>query len=89
MSEQTKLHGVIIENRRKVMIEGVKDVESFNESEVIVVTHSGGLRIKGRKFEMVKICLDSGILEMSGDVSGLQYSDSDRTPNNIIMKLFR
>jgi sporulation protein YabP len=88
-SKQTKPHSVIVENRRKAVISGVCDVESFNESEIIIVTHCGGLKIKGRSLEIGKIDVESGDMEMSGEVMSLHYSNVERTPNNFITKLFR
>ena len=90
MSEnKPKLHSIIVENRRKTIITGVCDVESFNESDIILVTHSGGLRIRGRNLEINKVSVESGDLEMTGEVRSLTYSNLDRTPNNFITKLFR
>ena len=89
MSEQAKLHSIIVENRRKIIITGVKDVESFNENDIVIITHSGALRVRGKNFEIGKISVDTGDLEMSGEVVSLHYSDNDRTPNNVITKLFR
>ena len=86
---ESNFHNITIENRRKITIAGVKDIESFNESDIVVITHSGGLRIKGKGLEISRISVESGELEMAGQVSCLQYSDHDRTPNNIITKLFR
>ena len=89
MSEQSKFHSIIVENRRKVVITGVRDVESFNENDIIIVTHSGGLKIKGRNLEISRVNVESGDLEMTGEVKSVHYSDLDRTPNNVITKLFR
>jgi len=89
MSNKSKSHSIIVENRNKTVITGVNDVESFNENDIIIVTHSGGLRIKGKNLEIIKISVESGDLEMTGEVTSLQYSNLDRSPNNIITKLFR
>ena len=87
--DKPKTHSIIVENRSKLVLTGVKDVESFNENDMILVTYSGGLRIKGRNLEISKISVETGDLEMTGIVSSVQYSDLDRSPNNIITKLFR
>jgi sporulation protein YabP len=84
-----KPHSIIVENRTKTIITGVCDVECFNENDIIIVTHAGGLRIRGRGLEISKVDVESGDLEMTGEVRSLAYSDVDRTPNNIITKLFR
>ena len=89
MFEQPKLHNLIMENRRKIVLTGVKDVESFNENDIVVITHSGGLKIRGRNLEIGKVSVETGDLEMTGDITSLHYSNVDRTPNNIITKLFR
>ncbi|MCL2036045.1 MAG: sporulation protein YabP [Oscillospiraceae bacterium] len=89
MFEQSKPHSIIVENRRKTVITGVKDVESFNENDIIIITHSGGLKIRGKNLEISKISVETGDLEMTGEVTSLHYSDHDRSPNNIITKLFR
>jgi sporulation protein YabP len=89
MLEQRKHHSIIVENRIKTIITGVKEVESFNENDIIILTHSGALRIKGKNLEIGKINVESGDLEMTGTVNSLFYSDNDRSPNNIITKLLR
>ena len=89
MQELTKFHNIIIENRNKIVISGVRDIESFNENEIILLTHSGGLKLKGRGFEIGKVSTDSGEAEMTGEVVSVHYSNAERTPNNIITKIFR
>jgi sporulation protein YabP len=71
------------------VLTGVREVESFSDSDIIVITHSGGLKIRGRNLEIGKISVETGDLEMNGEITSLHYSDHDRTPNNIITKLFR
>ena len=87
-------HSIIVENRKKIVIEGVKDVESYNENDMVIITHSGALKIKGKNLEISKMNIEpdgtgNGLLEMTGTVTSISYSDSDRSPNNIITKLFR
>jgi len=84
-----KTHNVIMENRKKAVMTGVKDVESYNDTVMIVITEAGGLKIKGKGLELVKISTETGDLEITGEITSLHYSDADRTPNNFISKLFR
>ncbi|MCL1880975.1 MAG: sporulation protein YabP [Oscillospiraceae bacterium] len=85
----SKSHGIVVENRKKIILTGVKEVESFNDDDIIVVTNLGGLRIRGKKLEVAKINVETGDMEVSGMIDSIHYSDSVRTPNNIITKLFR
>jgi sporulation protein YabP len=86
---QAKTHGIIVENRKKIVLSGVKEVERFDAGDIIVITHCGGLRIRGRNFEVGKINTESGDMEISGTVTSIHYCDTERSPNNIITKLFR
>jgi len=89
MLNTAKTHNVIMENRKKAVMSGVKDVESYNDSEMIIITEAGNLRLKGRELELVKMSVETGELEITGEITSLHYSDADRTPNNFITKLFR
>jgi len=82
-------HSIILENRRKAVLTGVREVEHFNESDIIVITHSGALRIRGRGLEVGKISVDTGDMEIAGEITSLHYSDTERSPNNFITKIFR
>lgn len=73
-SEQ--LHNVILENRRKLSVSGIEEVESFNEEEIILRTsHSGMLVIKGTGLHINKLNVDSGDVNISGDISNMDYID--------------
>jgi sporulation protein YabP len=87
--ERAKNHSIIVENRKRVVLSGVREVESFNENDMIIITHSGALRIRGRGLEVGKINTESGDMEISGTVTSIHYSDTERSPNNLITKLFR
>ena len=89
MTESLKHHSIIVENRKKIVMAGIKDVESFNDTDMVIITHSGALRVKGKNLEISRISVEDGDLEMTGEVTSIHYSDADRTPNNIITKLFR
>lgn len=80
-----------MENRKRLVISGVKEVEGFTETEVSLYTDMGQLTVKGRNLHVNQVSTDTGELIMVGDmVNSLVYSDKPRcTPNNFITKLFR
>ena len=43
------IHNVILENRQRASISGVEDVDSFDESEMIIQTNMGTVSLKGGK----------------------------------------
>ncbi|MBD5113893.1 MAG: sporulation protein YabP [Ruminococcaceae bacterium] len=92
MTEQKNgVHNLVMENRRRLVISGVKEVEGFTETEVCLYTDMGQLTVKGRNLHVNQVSTDTGELIMVGDmVNSIVYSDKPRrTPNNFITKLFR
>lgn len=89
MTEQ--VHNLVMENRKRLVISGVKEVEGFTETEVSLYTDMGQLTVRGKNLHVNQVNTDTGELIMTGDmVNSLVYSDKPRrTPDNIITKLFR
>ena len=91
-SSQTakKSHNFILENRSKLILSGVIDVGSFNDTEVVVYTQLGELRLKGRGLQIVRVNVETGDMEMTGKIESTLYSDNiGKVPNNFITKLFK
>lgn len=72
-------HSVLLENRQRVVIQGVEDVDSFDEESVILVTDMGYMSIQGMDLHINKLNLEEGQLIIEGNILGLQYSDRDLT----------
>lgn len=77
--KQTKpdiLHNLILENRRKLSVSGIDEVESFNEEEIILRTRNNGiLVIKGMELHINKLNVDSGDVNILGEVTSMDYVD--------------
>ena len=92
MAEQKNgLHSLVMENRRRLVISGVKEVEGFTETEVRLYTDMGQITVKGRNMKVNQVSTETGELIMNGDlINSIVYSEKPkRTPNNFITKLFR
>lgn len=90
-NSQSVNHSVVMENRNRMVISGVKEVEGFTETEVSLYTSMGQLTIKGKNLHVTKFSTETGELILSGDlISALVYSNrTDKLPENFITKLFR
>ena len=92
MTEQKNgLHSLVMENRKRLVISGVKEVEGFTETEVRLYTDMGQITVKGRNMKVNQVSTETGELIMNGDlINSIVYSEKPkRTPNNFITKLFR
>lgn len=81
-------HTVTMEDRKKIQITGVTDVESFDEQTVLLQTTPGELIIKGSGLHISKIDVVSGDLCLEGEIDELSYGDS-RPAGGIFSRLFR
>ncbi len=71
-----RIQNLILENRERLSISGVIDVESFNESCIIVETELGMLSIRGEDLHISKLSIDSSELNVEGGIMSLEYVDS-------------
>jgi sporulation protein YabP len=78
-----------MENRRRLTITGVMDIDSFDENTVIVFTDLGELTIKGASLHINRIDVETGDLLMEGDVEQLYYTDNHPRKGSLFSKLFR
>jgi len=72
-----KVQNLILENREKLSISGVIDVESFNDESVVVDTELGVLIVRGVDLHINKLNLDSSELIVEGEIYSCEYSDKD------------
>lgn len=84
------LHNIIMENRRKIAITGVLDIDSFNEQGVIALTEMGVLIIKGIDLHINKLNVESGDVNIEGEINSLTYTDlNDKKTSSIIKNMFK
>jgi sporulation protein YabP len=76
-SSKPKTQNLILENRERLSVTGVIDVESFNDECVVVDTELGVLVVKGDDLHISKLNLDSSELNIEGDIISCEYSDSE------------
>ncbi len=87
MSER---HNAILEDRSKLMLTGVTDVENFDENKVYLYTQLGELVIRGKQLHVSEMSVESGELTVEGEINALIYGDKDRTKKlGLLGKLFR
>ncbi len=70
------MQNLILENRAKLSISGVKDVLSFDDQVVIMHTELGLLTVKGETLKISKLSLDTQDVIIEGEVNTLSYSNN-------------
>lgn len=88
--KQKRAHNVIMENRRTVSVSGVEDVDSFDESAVVVFTDCGILTLRGADLHINRLSVENGELNVEGDIQSLSYSDDGpRQGGGFFSRLFK
>ena len=80
-----RTHSVHIENRELASITGVKDVGSFNESMVVLMTEGGGLT----ELHITKLNLDEGQVIIEGQIIAFEYDDVPVQRGSFFSRMFR
>ena len=86
------LHNLILENRRKLSVSGIDEVESFNEEEIILITsHSAVLVIRGMELHITKLNVDTGDVNITGEISSMDYLEESakKKGTGILSRLLR
>ncbi|MBR6102018.1 MAG: sporulation protein YabP [Ruminococcus sp.] len=78
MADANGRHGIILENRARLELTGITDVDRFNEEEILLFTQLGELTIRGRSLHINEMSVGSGELSVEGDITALIYGDKDR-----------
>lgn len=81
-------HSVIIENRASISFTGVRDVGSFDEQAVVLVTDYGEIHLRGLKLHINKLSLETNEVDIDGEIEAVIYTQNKQT-GGLFNKLFR
>ncbi|BDF68791.1 sporulation protein YabP [Pseudoflavonifractor phocaeensis] len=82
-------HHLILEDRGRLTVSGVEDVESFDENTIVMNTAQGTLVVRGEELHIEKLSLDGGDLKVEGSVESLTYEDDRREKGGFFSRLLR
>ena len=81
-------HELRLENREKLSVTGVREVESFDENAVVLHTARGVLIIRGENLHLKTLSIDGGQVAVSGTLGSLSYAEA-QTSGGLFQRLFR
>ena len=83
-----KAHSVTLNDRKRLSLTGVEDVDCFNEQLVMLRTPLGTLTVCGAGLNVSQLSLENGRVEIEGEVDSLEYSGGKK-PGGFFSRLFR
>ena len=84
-----RAHILHIEDRSRMSVTGVQDVESFNDTEVVLSTEGGELVIAGEGLSIGRLNLEDGQLTVAGRIDSLEYSAARTEARGLFSRMFR
>lgn len=88
----TLSHAVTINERKNLIISGVKKIDSFDNEEFLMETNMGYVVVKGQDLEIVKLDTFQGNVSLKGQINSLNYMENPNKKNkeeSIFNKLFK
>jgi sporulation protein YabP len=88
-------HKLTVEHRENVAVTGVVDVISFDEEQVVCETDMGVLILRGENLHVNNLNLDSGLLEIFGEIFSVNYEENSqshgkgRSKSTLLGKIFK
>lgn len=81
-------HNIIMEGRNILTISGVTEIDCFDLNNVVAHTCMGELTIKGNNLHINNLNVETGELNMQGEIVALFYNVS-KDKNSFLSKIFK
>jgi len=66
MSLENKKSFIALENRKKMTLDGVLEILSFNDEQILIITVLGDMDIRGEELKMTKLDVQNGDVVITG-----------------------
>lgn len=88
---QDVAHDLRLNNRKELEINGVKDIDSFDNEEFLIQTVMGYLIIRGRQLQLKNLNVAEGLIQINGTIAELTYVDEhhQEKAKGLFSKLFK
>lgn len=77
-NRETQSYRLILTNREVLEANGIIDVESFDENQIVATSKLGPLLVKGEGLHIVQLSLEEGRLVIDGDIGSIQYIENKK-----------
>lgn len=81
MEEKKMPHNLILENKNKLTITQVEDVDTFDEGKIVLFTSDDTLVVEGYDLHIQKLDVGGGELSVTGEIVSILYTGRDSYSN--------
>lgn len=82
-------HNIVLEDRKHLTVSGVKDVDSFDEMNIVALTALGEMTVSGSNLRINRFSTDVGELAIDGDICAITYSENTHEQGGFFSRIFR
>ena len=75
--QRVRSHSIHLDDRARMSVTGVLDVQSFDEQDIDLLTEAGPLLIEGEGLHITKLSLEEGLVQLEGDVVSMEYQQAE------------
>lgn len=82
---------IIMEDRSRLSVSGVEDVDTFDETNFVAITSAGALVVKGNDLHISKLNVDTGELVVDGEIDSCSFNNSygGKAGGSIFARIFK
>ncbi|MBR4072749.1 MAG: sporulation protein YabP [Clostridia bacterium] len=90
MEEKIRLeHKIVIDERKSLIISGVKEVKNFDDETLVLDTVMGRITVKGEKLHIISFNTETGDLTAEGRIHAVVYISEERRGGGALSRIFR
>lgn len=82
-------HQLTIIDREEMTVDGVLNLGSYDEREIVMETEQGILQIKGEGLNIKQLNLEKGNIIIEGLVKTISYDDDPRVKKGLLERLLK
>jgi sporulation protein YabP len=88
-NERILYNNIILESRKRMSVSGVTDVDKFDEDTVHLYTILGELTIKGSDLHVSDLSVETGEMNIEGQIDSIIYGEMRTSPLSFLGKIFK
>ena len=81
-------HRLTLDSRSRLSITGVLEVESFDDTEILLTSTRGPLAIRGQALRLQQLSIDGGQVLVDGSVDSIVYEQETHASGGFFARLF-
>ena len=83
-----RAHTITLNDRKRLSITGVEDVDCFNEQIVVLQTPLGTLTVTGAGLNVSQLNVEDGRVSVEGEVDAMEYTGGKKK-GGVLGRLFK